>query len=108
MVRLRFLIIYPSWFGTEVIITVLLLLLFPGIGFCARSSSMHSMDETALAKEKTTKMVVHWKAINAWHGKVPGGSKGEKHYCTYIYPVGLQSPRLYGLLFSPRHTEWKA
>lgn len=43
MVRLRFLIIYPPWFGTEVIITVLLLLLFPDMGFCARSSSVHGM-----------------------------------------------------------------
>ena len=30
-------------------------------------------------------MVLHWEAMNAWHGKVPGGNKGGKHYCTYIH-----------------------
>lgn len=43
MVRSRFLIIYPQRFGTEVITTVLLLLLFPGMGFCAPSRSVHGM-----------------------------------------------------------------
>lgn len=120
MVRLRFLIIYPQRFGTEVITTVLLLLLFPDIGFCARSRSVHGMvqgenthsfvcdryEAMVLAKEKRTKKVVQWEAsMNAWHGKDPGGGKGEKHYCTYIHRVGLQSPHLNGLLFSPRHTE---
>lgn len=76
MVRLRFLIVYAPWFGTEVIITVLLLLLLsPDIGSCAQSSSVHGVndarredacqllcgryEETALAKEKTTKTVIH-------------------------------------------------
>lgn len=98
------------WFGTEVIHTVLLLLLFPDIGSRARSSSVHGMDGPGgkrlvthcvidmkkwFSEEKTTKMVVRWEATNAWHGKVPGGSKGERHYCTYILSVGLPSPRLY-------------
>ncbi|ESA43980.1 hypothetical protein GE21DRAFT_964 [Neurospora crassa] len=120
MVRLRFLIVYPPpRFGTEFIITVLLLLLSPDIGFCAQSSSVHGVndtrredvcqllcgryEETALAKEKTTKTVIHWEAMNACRGKV-----GEKYYCTYIHSDGLQSPHLNGLIFSSRHTEWEA
>ncbi|KAL0469191.1 hypothetical protein QR685DRAFT_573406 [Neurospora intermedia] len=106
MVRLRFLIVYAPWFGTEVIITVLLLLLLsPDIGSCAQSSSVHGVndarredacqllcgryEETALAKEKTTKT-------------------GEKYYCTYIHSDGLQSPHLNGLISSSRHAEWEA